>query len=224
MSFIGKPTFFTGRLCLRVLGALMLVVSSSCDQPPVRTYSMEEQFTLFDSRSIEMIGQLEFSFKLEKESIPIGQDIFFIATFTNTLASPIVFRAPRQYGVMEELYPDTTLLFTVKPISEGISFRYPLDVHPSRLSRPVTRDEFVTLEPQSSREIRLQLPHMVSKSYSFTQPFPLPIGQYRVYMTYINNFIGYAMKVGEDPQFIDLNPWLGEIEAPPVLLTITPAE
>jgi len=207
------------RLCLGLLAVITLVLCSGCSQPSVMTYSIEEQYDLAFTRSDNMRNQLEFSFHLERDHVPVGQDIFFVATFTNTLDHPLVFKEPRQKGVMEQDYPDTTLLFSVEPIAAGISLRYPLDSYPYRLLlNHVARDEFVTLPSHGSREIRLQLPHMAGTLW---EQFPLPPGQYLVRMTYMNYYIGYLVDQNGEPRHADLNAWVGEVEADPVVLTIT---
>jgi hypothetical protein len=185
------------------------------------TYSIDEQYTVAATRSAGMTDQLQFSFRLDPESVPTGRAISFIATFTNTTDHPVVFREPRQHGVIEALYADTTLLFSVEPISEGISFRYPLAGYPSRLVAPVTQDEFVALPPDSSWQIRLELPHIVTKVESSKEEFSLPPGQYCVHMTYSNRAIGYHVRQGDEARYVDLNAWVGDVQADPVVLTIT---
>ena len=127
--------------------------------------------------------------------------------------------------MLEALYPDTTLLFSVEPISEGISFQYPLERYPFRaVATLATQDEFVTLPPDSSREIRLELPHIARKEDSWKEEFPLPPGQYLVHMTYTNPAIGYEVMQNDEPRYVDLNAWVGKAEANPVVLTITSEE
>jgi hypothetical protein len=88
---------------------------------------------------------------------------------------------------------------------------------------------FTTLPPHSSREFRLQLPHMVRTKVPpatvFSEEyFPLPSGRYYVQMTYYNDVIGYQMKMDNQQRYVDLNAWVGKIEGEPEVLTITPGE
>jgi hypothetical protein len=218
--FVDWPAHPIRRLCLDLRVMLILVLCSSCNQSPI-TYSIEEQYDIAFARAVNMSNQLEFSFHLEHDRVPFDQEIFFVATFTNTMDRPLVFREPRQYGVLEADYPDTTLLFTVKPITEGVSLSYPLYVHPIKALHKVEPDEFVTLPPGGSREIRLRLPHIAG---SLLDQFPLPIGQYLVHMTYMNYDIGNRVELNSHWRYADLNAWVGGVEANPVALTITPEE
>ena len=224
MSGTNWRAFFTRRVCLGALGILIMIVLSSCDQSPM-TYSIAEQYALAATRSAGKAKQLEFSFRLDPESVPTGRAISFVATFTNTTDDPIIFREPKQYGVIEALYPDTTLLFSVKPISEGISFQYPLAGYPLRIDTTlITQDEFVTLPPGSSREIVLELPHIVMIEDPYEEESSLPPGQYLVRMTYTNQAIGYEVMRNDEPRYVDLNAWVGKVGANPVVLTITSEE
>lgn len=87
---------------LILLAPLMLVLCSGCSQSPAGTYSTDEAIALRRTRSTEMADQLQFSFRLDPEEVPIGQEIFFVVTLTNTTDLPIVFREPKQSGVHEE--------------------------------------------------------------------------------------------------------------------------
>lgn len=71
-----------------------------------------------------MADQLQFSFRLDPEEVPIGQEIFFVVTLTNTTDLPIVFREPKQSGVHERESYDKTLLFSVEPISGELEIAY----------------------------------------------------------------------------------------------------
>ena len=164
------------------------------------------------------------SFKLDPESVSVGQNIDFIATLTNTTDQPIILRKPLQEGVIEALYADTTLLFSVEPLSEGPSFEYPLEGRIFRLTKGPMLDEFVTLAPHTSYETRLQLPHIVDSLEVADVQFPLPAGQYRVHMTCMNDAIGHEVNVGDHSRYADLNAWVGEVVADPVVLTILPSE
>jgi hypothetical protein len=216
------------RLVLLVM--FILTVCSGCEQSPTETYSIDEAWALSRTRSAEMVDQLQFSFRLDPANVSIGKDIFFVATLTNTTDLPIVFREPRQNGVLEIEYYDKTLLFSVEPVDKRLSIAYPaetglVDMIPERIAR----DAFLTLPPHSSREIRLQLPHMVRiKDASATvfseEYFPLPIGRYRVQMTYYNDVIGDEMQLGRDRRYVDLKAWVGKIEGEPAVLTITPSK
>ena len=83
--------------------------------------------------------------------------------------------------------------------------------------------EFISLPPYSSRNIRLQLPHMLGDATGDPgDQYPLPPGQYQVQMTYMNDSIGYQVKQDGWTRYIDLNAWVGEITATnPVSFTIT---
>jgi hypothetical protein len=170
-----------------------------------------------------MSNQLEFSLKLTTDHVPFEQDIFFVVTFTNTTDQPIILREPRQLGVIEALYPDTTLLFVVEPISVSVPFQYPLaDRSVDLLRPPVKRDEFITLPPHGVHETRLKLPRLVFRNASIEDVISLPVGQYLIRMTYDNRFIGYEVERSEGIRYVDVGAWVGSVEANPVLLTITP--
>ncbi len=216
------------KLCWGLLIIITLILDSGCGQSPAATYSTDEAIALWHTRSTEMANQLKFSFRLDPANVPVGQEIFFVATLTNTTDLPIVFREPRQNGVLEIVSYDKTLLFSVKPISEGLAIAYPGETgFVQLLSEAIQSDMFATLPPHGSREFRLQLPQMVlTKAPSATvfseEYFPLPVGQYRVQMTYYNDAIGYDIKGVKDADVVDLNAWVGKIEGEPAVLTITP--
>jgi len=169
--------------------------------------------------------QLQFSFQMERDQIPIGQDIYFTVTFTNTLDQSIVIREPKQHGVMDAVYPDTVVLYTMDPITANVVLELPLRNHPSRVFYPhVEQGEFITLAPHDSREIRLQLPYILGPAIGYSEErYPLPPGKYRVQMTYMNDAIGYEIEQNGETRYVDLNTWVGEIEAPSLaLFTIRP--
>ncbi len=214
------------RLCLASLVILVLILSSSCSQSPAVTYSIEEQYNLARARMPSRQDQLKFSFQLERDQIPVGQDIFFTATFTNTVDQPIVFRDPYRQGVMELVYPDTTLFFTVEPITGSALLDYPL-LHAlvERFYPKIEQLEFLTLPPHGSCEIRLQLPHMLGDAFDPPDQYPLPPGKYRVQMTYMNDSIGYQVKQDGWTRYVDLNAWVGEVQATnPISFTIAPGK
>jgi hypothetical protein len=207
-------------VCLGALTLLGVVVNPSCI--PRASYSNDEQFDLLDIRVPRMENKLEFSFRLTPDRVPVGQDIFFVAVFTNTTNQPLVLREPRQHGVLEMIDPGTTLLFDVETISTSVPFSYPLDGNPLLLVyTPIERDEFVTLPPHGTHEVCLKLPNLVIPKGTDYAIF-LPLGQYLVRMTYYSNYIGYKVDQKEGYRYTDLGAWVGEIEADPVPLTITP--
>ncbi len=218
------------KLCGGLLIMVILIRASSCSQPPAGTYSIDEAWALERTRTAEMADQLQFSFRLDPENVPIGQEVFFVATLTNTTDLPIVFREPKQSGVLEIESYDKTLLFSVKPISGELEIAYPGDTAiVDMLPEEIQRDMFMTLPPHSSRAFRLQLPHMVrTKALTATvfseESFPLPVGRYRVQMTYYNDVIGYQINVGKERRYVDLNAWVGKIESEPAVLTIIPSD
>jgi hypothetical protein len=116
----------------------------------------------------------------------------------------------------------------VKPISKDISIECPgQGSFVSMLIRTVLSEDFVALPPHTSREIRLELPHLVrvKDASAFMWPAeyePLPVGQYQVQLTYVSDVIGFEVELPNDFGYVDLNPWVGRIESDPVLLTITP--
>ena len=233
MSFVRSSILPIRQLCLDLLAMLTLVLCSGCGQSLVTTYSIDEQFALSRARLAEMANKLQFSFKLDPDSAPIGQEIFFVATFTNTTDQSLVFRESKQDGVFAKEDYNTTLLFSVEPISKDLSLSFPgQGGFVDRFAQPVTLGEFVELPAHTSREIRLQLPHEAQVKHApanvfavfSAEYFPLPIGQYRVQMTYINDVIGYKIEAGKELRYVDLNAWVGKVEANPVVLTITPAK
>ncbi len=175
----------------------------------------------------DLQDQIKFSFQLERDPIPVGQDILFVATLTNIMDQPLVFREPKQQGVMESVYPDTTLFFTVEPITASVLLDYPL-LHGfvDRFYPKVEQREFLTLPPHGSREIRLQLPHMLGPAIGYPEErYPLPPGKYRVQMTYMNDAIGYEVEQNGKTRYIDLDAWVGEVKASSsALFTITPGQ
>ncbi len=208
---------------------LILALCSGCRQSPAGTYSIDEVLALERTRTAEMADQLQFSFRLDPANVPIGHEIFFVVTLTNTTDLPIVFREPRQTGVLEIEYLGRMLLFSVAPISDRLSIAYPLEGPVDLAPVAIQRDMFTTLPQHSSREFRLQLPHMVRikvpPATVFSEEyFPLPSGRYRVQMTYYNHDIGYQMTVDNQQRYVDLNAWVGKIEGAPVVLTITPSK
>ena len=225
-----SSVFLVMRPCWSLLTLLMLDLCLGCSQSPTGTYSIDEVLDLEHTRTAEMADQLQFSYRLDPANVPIGHEIFFVVTLTNTTDLPIVFREPRQTGVLEIEYPGEMLLFSVAPISNGLSIAYPGETGFVELAPvAIQRDMFATLPPHSSREFRLQLPHMVRTKVPpatvFSEEYvPLPSGQYRVQLTYYNHDIGYQMKVGNKQRYVDLNAWVGKIEGEPTVLTITPSK
>jgi hypothetical protein len=213
-----------------LLIVLILALCSGCSQSLARTYSVDEVLALMRTRTAEMANQIQFSYRLDPATVPNGHEIFFVVTLTNTTDLPLVFREPRQIGVLEEEAPGKMLLFSVTPISNDLSIAYPLETGFVEWAPvAIQRDMFTTLPPHSSREFRLQLPHMVRTKVPpatvFSEEyFPLPSGRYRVQMTYYNHDIGYQMKVGNNQRYVDLNAWVGKIEGEPAVLTITPGK
>jgi hypothetical protein len=212
-----------------LLALLILALCSGCRQSPAGTYSIDEAWDLAPTRTAEMAGQLQFSYRLDPANVPSGHEIFFVVTLTNTTDLPIIFREPRQNGVLEIEQYDKMLLFSVRPISDGLSIAYPLEGPVQLVPEAIQHDMFTTLPPHSSREFRLQLPHMVRTKVPpatvFSEEyFPLPSGRYYVQMTYYNDVIGYQMKMDNQQRYVDLNAWVGKIEGEPEVLTITPGE
>ena len=206
---------------------LMLALCSGCSQSLAGTYAIDEVLALERTRTAEMADQLQFSYRLDPANVPIGHEIFFVVTLTNTTDLPIVFREPRQDGVLEKEAPGNMLLFSVEPISDRRSIAYPLEGPFDPAPVAIQRDMFTTLPPHSSREFRLQLPHMVRTKVPpatvFSEDYvSLPSGKYRIQLTYYNHDIGYQMKVGNKQRYVDLNAWVGKIEGEPEVLTITP--
>jgi hypothetical protein len=222
-----SSNFLVARPCWSLLTLLILVLCSGCGQSPATTYSTDEAIALWHTRATKMADQLNFSFRLDPVNVPIGQEIFFVATLTNTTDLPIVFREPRQSGVLAVESYDKTLLFSIEPINEGLSITYPGEGFVQLLPEAIQPDMFMTLPPHSSREFRLRLPHMVQTKVPSATVFskesvPLPVGRYRVQMTYYNEAIGFDIKGVKNADVVDLNAWVGKIEGEPVTLTITP--
>gem|GEM_PF-5546861 len=229
MLFVGWLALRVKRLPLILLATFVLTLSSGCNQAPAGTYSLDEALALEPTRTAEMADHLQFSYRLDPANVPIGQEVFFVATLTNTTDLPIVFRGPTQRGVLEIEAPGKTLLFSVIPISGGLEIAYPDEGPVQLVQEAIQSDMFATLPPHSSREYRLQLPHMVHTKVPpatvFSEEyFPLPVGRYLVQMTYYNHDIGYDIKGVKNADVVDLNAWVGKIEGEPEVLTITPAK
>lgn len=216
-----QSVLFARGFLLIALAIFMLVLYPGCASGT--TYSIEEERQLWATRSNQMSNQLKFSFSFTPDHVSVGQDIFFVAIFTNTTAQPLMFREPKGYGIMEATYPDTTLLFAVEPIQADIQFKYPLDTAPHYLRdlHPTERSEFVALPAHNKREIRLELRHLVFREGT-QDLIPLPPGQYLVKMTYINYYIGYEVQRNRETRYVDLGAWVGQMESSAALLTITP--
>jgi hypothetical protein len=196
---------------------------ASCSLMQAGTYSIQEQYDLSAARSAQVGSQLGFSISLVSDHVPFEQDIFFTAAFTNTTNHPIVFRVPRQYGVVEILDVDTTLWFRLEPVNVVPLFKYPRDaLRPDILVwPPVERDEFVKLPQHGTHRIQLKLPRMVLQNGEMGNVISLAPGQYFVHMTYLNDYIGYEVKRGEETRYTDIGAWTGKVESNPALLTIT---
>jgi hypothetical protein len=65
-----------------MLMLITLLVLSSCRREKI--YSSDEQYHLMGTRVPLMSSDLEFSFRLTPAQVPVGQEISFVATFTNT--------------------------------------------------------------------------------------------------------------------------------------------
>ena len=230
-----SAVFLVVRLRWSLLILLILALCSGCSQSPARTYSIDEVLDLEHTRTAAMADQLQFSYRLDPANVPIGHEIFFVVTLTNTTDLPIFFREPRQNGVLEQEAPGNMLLFSVAPISDRGSIAYPRSIayplegpfDPAPVA--IQRDMFTILPPHSSREFRLQLPHMVRTKVPpatvFSEEYvSLPSGKYRVQLIYYNHDIGYQMKVDNQQRYVDLNAWVGKIEGEPEALTITPSK
>lgn len=224
--FLGQAVFLAV-----ILAMLAITMLSGCAQIPGITYSIDEQFALSRARAVELNDQLQFSFRLDPASVSFGQDVFFVATFTNTTDHPIVFREPGQNDVFAFEDFDTLLLFDVEPISKDLSLSFPgQGGFVDRIAEPVTLGEFVELPAHMSREIRLQLPHEAQVKHApanvfamfSAEYFPLPVGQYQVQMTYINDVIGNETRISNEFGFVDLHAWVGRKASSLVLLTVTP--
>ncbi len=211
-------------LYFSLLAIFLLAVSVGCRSSSAGVYSIQEQYALSATRSSQMSNQLEFSLRLTSDKVPFEQDIQFVATFTNTTEHPIVFREPRQQGVIEISDVDTTLLFAVEPISVNISFQYPRYAYSPDILvwPPVKQDEFITLLPHGARETRLKLPRLVLRNGEMGKATSLPVGQYLVHMTYNNSYIGYEIQRDEEKLFVDVGAWVGQVKSNTVVLTITP--
>ncbi len=203
------------------LSLMLMLILSGCALFSGTSYSIDEQFSLSATRSVQMSDQLEFSFKFVPESVPAGHDIFFVATFTNTTNHSIVFREPKQYGVSEIW--DGVLFFDVEPISVTVPFKYPREVFWETLGPlpPVKPDEFMTIPSLGKHEVRLELPRFVFQNGKENDVISLPAGRYLVHMTYYNPCIGYKVEQRQE-RFVDLGAWVGEIESKPASFTITP--
>lgn len=204
---------------------------SGCARIPGISYSIDDQFALARARAVEMTDQLQFSFRLDPATVSVGQDIFFVAAFTNTTDHSIVFRELAQNDVWAFEDFNTLLLFDVEPISKDLELAFPgQGGFVDRFARPVTLDEFVELPAHTSREIRLQLPHEAQVKYAppnvfavFSEEYyPLPVGQYQVQLTYINDVIGSETRIANESGFVDLHAWVGRKASSLVLLTVTP--
>lgn len=190
-----------------------------------REYSVEEQYDLARSRVDSMKEQLSFRFALEKEKIHVGEAIFFTAYFTNKTGTPLTLRIPQQSGVSDIELPNTMLKYFITPLDKTISLgmAFSFSGTPYILLDAIQSNEFVSLDPYSTKGVRLELPNAVylQQGESWVESV-LPPGEFLIEITYENLDIGYEIEKEDEIRVVDLAAWVGEIKGDPVILTILP--
>lgn len=203
---------------------LLLTGLVSCNLGSQKYYTVEKQFKLANDRAEKMTNQLDFSVTFDKNPVKHGERIYFGATFTNVSNAPIVFRKPKQNGVLEIAHANTTLLFSISPIRGEKSFWYPNEYLGYELAAsPIHADEYISLNPNIPFQVRLELPKMgYLKQNDIVDQSELPAGEYILNMKYQNHYIGNEIEQNGKVVYLDMNAWVGEVESKPVLLTILP--
>jgi hypothetical protein len=187
-------------------------------------YQVEDQIKLAHSRTKEMENKITFSISVEREKLRQGEKITFLANITNVSDKSIIIRKPRQSNVLEIIHPNAVLLFSVSPTHDKKLFWFPNEYFGYDLAvSPVEPDEFVELIPNQLFQVRLEIPiDVLSNINGETNHLELPAGEYILNMKYLNQYIGYSMEKIGDILYVDLNAWVGDVEANPVSFTVLP--
>lgn len=203
----------------------MSIILASCKLTR-NSYSTQDQYILARSRVESMKEQLELKLTLEKENIHHGEAIFFTVHFINKADIPITLRIPQQSGILDIDHPNTSLLYSITPLGKSISLETPLSIlnsTPYIFITPVQSSEFEVLSPNSTIDVKLELPNIVYlKREDQWEESSLPSGQYIIDVAYENLYIGYEVETNSSIQFVDKLAWVGRINAEPVTLTILP--
>lgn len=204
-----------------LIGLLALYGCNGMD----RKYTVEEQYSLASSRIDKMKEQLDFSFTLDKEVVHRNELIFFTAHFTNRSDSQLMLRIPEQSGVLDIDHANSRLQYSIIPLDKTISLLTPLSYlgMPFLFSEDVKSSEFVTLDPDSTMDVKLELPKIIylKQGESWVES-DLPPGEYLIHMAYKNLYIGYQVEQQGEIYILDKSAWVGQIDAEPVLLDILP--
>jgi hypothetical protein len=172
-----------------------------------------------------MKEQLGFKFTLEKEVIHVGETIWFIAHFENKTDHPLTLRLPQQSGVLDISHANTTLKYSISPLDKTVTLWTPLMYlgMPYILANPVQISEFVILDPHATKEVYLELPNLVYlKQDEILFETTVPPGKYLLRMTYENLNTGYEIEKKDQIYVVDKSAWVGQVDADPVLITISP--
>ena len=188
-------------------------------------YTVEEQYSLARSRIEKMKEQLDFRITLEKEVVHRDDPILFTVHFTNRSDSQLMLRIPEQSGVLDIDHANSRLQYSIVPLDKTISLLTPLSYlgMPFIISEDVKLSEFVTLDPDSTMVVKLELPKTVylKQGESWVES-DLPPGQYFIHMTYKNLYIGYQVEQQGEIYILDKSAWVGQIDADPVFLHVIP--
>jgi hypothetical protein len=208
-------------LAILSIGWVTLIGCSLID----REYTLDDQYSLARSRIDSMKEQLGFGFILEKEVVYVGDEILFTAHLINKTNVPLTLRIPQQSGVLDLNHANTRLEYSITPLDKTVSLLTPLSYFgmPYIFSNPVQSNEFVILEPDATKDVKLELPNSVylKKGETWVESV-LPPGQYLIHITYKNLYIGYQIDKNGHIYVIDKSAWVGQIDAEPVLLTVLP--
>ena len=224
ISFTLFSLFLSRNLILFMIFSTGLSILLGCNAMSQK-YTVEEQYSLASSRIDKMKEQLDFRITLEKEVVHRNDPILFMAHFTNNVGSPLTLRLPEQSGVLDINHANTRLQYSITPLDKTISLLTPIAYlgMPFILSNDVQPSEFVTLEPNQTKDVKLELPNTVYlKQEEIWIESVLPPGQYLIHISYKNLYIGYQIEKKGRIYIIDISAWVGEVDAKPALLTISP--
>jgi hypothetical protein len=202
----------------------MLIINLIGCKPVGRDYSIQDQHTLAERRIESMKGQLDFKITLEKKTIHFHEEILFTANFTNRTGIPLMLRVPKQSDILDIRVPKIALLYSIIPLDKSVSLETPyaiLNSMPFMSGSALQSDEFEMLDPNVTKEVKLELPNSVYlKQADQWVETELPPGQYWIKITYENQYIGFQIVKPDQIYYRDVSAWVGRIDAEPVLLTV----
>jgi len=215
---------FNKKKLLLIFLSLGLMALASC-RLTSQEYSISDQYELAKNRIDNMKEQLGFKITLEKKLVPVDEKIWFMAHFENKTEKPLTLRLPQQSGVLDISHPNTILHYSISPLDKTVSLLTPLSYlgMPYMFANPVQINDFVILDPHTTKDVTLEIPNTVYLKQGETWfETTLPPGRYLLRMTYENLNIGYEIEKKDQTYVVDKAAWVGQVDAEPVLLTISP--